>query len=419
MVMPASSRPTVAELVSTGAELLSGRSLNSHARLLGARLGELGITLARDTTVPDDLTVIRSAVADAAKRVDLVFISGGLGPTNDDVTRDAVADLLGRSVVMDESALAAIRERMTKAGRRMTAARERQALVVEGADVLLNPVGAAPGERLEHNGKTYILLPGPPPELSAILDTHVIPWLREQCGGATALRERVLLLQGIGEGDIIPLFESAHFPPAGITTAYCAGAGRVEVRLHPEVDTSDVTLDTAADQAAALLAPYVYARERSELEALIGIRLTARQQTLSVAESCTGGGIGQRLTAVPGSSVYFKGGLIAYSNEVKQAGCGVDPAILDTDGAVSESVARLMAAGVQRRLETDYALAVTGVAGPDGGTATKPVGLVYIAIAGPTAVQCREYRFPGNRETIREQTVRAALMQLWKALDAD
>lgn len=414
--MPTSSRPTHAELVSTGAELLSGRSLNSHARLLGARLGELGITLARDTTIPDDSTVIRETVAAAADRVDLIFISGGLGPTNDDVTRDAVAALLGRSIVTDAAALAAIRDRVTRAGRRMTAARGRQALVIEGATVWLNPVGAAPGECLEQDGKTYILLPGPPPELSAILDAHVMPWLRERCGGASALRERVLLLQGIGEGDIIPLFEAAGFPPDGITTAYCAGAGRVEVRLHPAPDISDTDLNAAADQAADLLTPYVYARERIELEALIGSHLAAVKQTLSVAESCTGGGIGQRLTDIPGSSAYFAGGLIVYSNEAKQTGCGVDPATLETAGAVSEAVVRQMATGVRSRFHTDYGLAVTGIAGPDGGTPEKPVGLVYIAVATPTNVVCQEYRFAGNRETIREQTVRAALMQLWRCI---
>ena len=417
--MPTDSRFRQAELVSTGAELLSGRSLNSHARLLGARLGELGITLERDTTVPDNVAVIRQAVADAASRVDLVFVSGGLGPTNDDITRNAVADLLGREVTTDAEALEHIRARTEKAGRQMTPGRARQALVVAGATAWLNPVGAAPGERIEQDGKVYILLPGPPPELSAILDEHVYPWLIEQCGGAVALRERVLLVQGIGEGDIIPLFEQAQFPPSGITTAYCAGAGRVEVRLHPAATTTDAALDAASDQAATLLHPHVYARERIEPEALVAKLLTRRQETVAVAESCTGGGLAHRLTEVPGSSAFFVGGVIAYSNAVKVEWCHVNPQTLETGGAVSAAVAQQLASGVRQCLATAYGVGITGIAGPDGASSEKPVGLVYIAVHGPDGLACQEYRFAGNRTTIREQAIRAALLLLRRNIPAD
>lgn len=407
---------TKAELVSTGAELLSGRSVNTHARLLGERLGRIGIALTRDTTVPDDQAVIETAVREAAERVDLVFVSGGLGPTNDDVTRDALARLLHRRIVMDEAALRTLTERMTRAGRPMNEARARQALVLEGAAVLPNSAGAAPGERIEAHGIVYFVLPGPPAEFQSILDEHVMPWLTQRVD-PSALRERVLLVNGLGEADIVHRFEAADFPPGGIVTAYCAGAGRVEVRLHPEsAATPDAALDEAADRAAALLGEFVYARERIEPEALIGRLLTQRRRTLATAESCTGGLIGERITSVSGSSAYYLGGVISYADEVKIRELGVAEADLRREGAVSEIVARQMAEGVRRRFRADYGVAVTGIAGPTGGSPEKPVGLVFIALAHPGGADVARHVFPGNRETIREWTCRAALLMLAKTI---
>lgn len=401
-----------AELVSTGAELLSGRSTNTHARLLGERLGRLGIVLSRDTTVPDDLDVIRDAVRDAARRVDLVFISGGLGPTNDDVTRDALAALLNRPVIMDPASLAQLREKMRRAGRALNPARERQARIVEGAEALPNSAGAAPGERIECEGKTYFVLPGPPIEFRAILDEHIMPWLTRKLGGPQSVRERVILTQGIGEADMIERFEAAGFPPPGVTTAYCASAGRVELRLHPLPDTPDDQLDQAADHAAALLGDFVYARKRIELEVLVATHLTGRGHTLATAESCTGGLIGARLTSASGSSTFYRGGVVAYADIVKRNLLGVPDELLQRDGAVSEPVARAMADGARAAFKTDYALAVTGIAGPSGGSPDKPVGLVFIALAGPAGTRALRHVFVGNREMIRESACRAALRML-------
>ena len=407
-----------AELVSTGAELLSGRSTNTHARLIGERVGRLGISLRRDTTVADDIDTIQQAVKDAAQRVDLVFVTGGLGPTNDDLSRDAVAALLGRRVVMDEPSLEQLRVRMERVGREMTPARQRQALIVEGAEVLPNSVGAAPGERIEQDGKTYILLPGPPAELRAILDEQVLPWLAVQWEDTAALRERILLVRGLGEGDVVPRFEQAAFPPPGITTAYCAGAGRLEVRLHPDPATSDADLDRAADQAAVLLEGFVYARERMDLEVLIGRQLVRKGASLATAESCTGGLIGERITAVSGSSAYYAGGIISYADAAKVRQLGVTPEALQRAGAVSEEVARQMAEGVRKQFDVAYGLAVTGIAGPEGGTPEKPIGLVYIALATPDGTEVIRNRFHGNRETIRERTCQAALTELLRSTES-
>ena len=406
-----------AELISTGAELLSGRSVNTHARLLGERLNQVGISLLRDTTVPDDRAVIESCISAAASRVKLIFISGGLGPTNDDVTRDAVAAVTGRSIVMHQPALAQLHERMNRAGRPVTPARERQALVIDGATVWLNPAGAAPGECIEHEGGYLILLPGPPIEFEAVLDTHIMPWLQQINADALGLRQRVLMTCGTAEGDMVDRFEKAGFPPPGIETAYCASAGRVEVRLHPVGEISDAALDAAMEEAVRIIGPeFVYARERITLDEWLGRELAARDHTLATAESCTGGLIAVRLTNRPGSSDYFRGGIVAYADEVKQRVLGVSPETLATVGAVSEPVAREMARGAQERLGTDYAIAVTGIAGPSGGSVEKPVGLVFSAIAHPAGIEDYRDIFPGNRRTIRELTCQYVLMRLWRCL---
>ncbi len=406
-----------AELVSTGAELLSGRSVNTHAQYLGTVLGRLGIELMRDTTIRDDGPTIQAVVAAAAQRVELVFVTGGLGPTNDDVTRDALAAYLGRRVVMDDASLAVLRERMQQIGRAMTPARERQALIVEGAHVLPNPVGAAPGEIIHQNGVYFIVLPGPPVEFRALMESAVVPWLQEQVHGTVALRERVLLTHGLGEGDIVHRFEQADFPPAGIVTAFCAGVGRVEVRLHPaDATVPDDALDQAAATAAALLGAAVYATQRVELEELIGQRLRDLGWTIATAESCTGGLIGSRLTSVPGSSDYVAGGIVAYADAVKHELLGVDAALLRSEGAVSAAVAEAMAVGVRQRLGADVGVSVTGIAGPGGGSADKPVGLVFSAVALPDQVEVFRDQFPGTRETVREAACRALLMRAWQAL---
>jgi nicotinamide-nucleotide amidase len=406
---------STAELISTGDELLSGRSLNRHAQVLGERLGRIGIRLTRDTTIGDDRENIATTLRQALERTSLVIVSGGLGPTNDDVTRDAVAEVVGSRVVMDAYALRLLRDTFAKRGRPVTPARERQALIVEGATVLPNTPGIAPGELLAYDGKTIIMLPGPPVEFTAILDEHVMPWLGERTANRAALRERVLLTSGIAESDIVTHFQEAGFPPAGIHTAYCAGSGRVEIRLHPLGDTEDAALDHASDTVAALLGDYVYARERVTMETLIGQWLTSHAMSLATAESCTGGMIGARLTDVPGSSAYFKGGIVAYSNDIKARSLSVPTELLEKEGAVSAPVAEAMAVGTQKLFQADWAVSVTGIAGPGGGTEDKPVGLVYIAVAGPGSVGVEKFQFPGTREVVRECTVRAALDMLRKA----
>ena len=309
------------ELVTTGTELLIGRTVNRHAFVLGDRLRALGFHLVRDTTIPDDRAAIHEAVQSALGRADVVFVSGGLGPTSDDITRDVLAALLDRQIVIDSSALEAMTVRYQKLGREVTEQARRQALVIEGATVLSNSVGMAPGERIEIGDKVLFLLPGPPREFSAILEEHVLPWLRANAGGSP-VAERLFLLCGVGESDIANRLEKAGFNPPGVEIAYCAAPGRIEVRLT-SLAGDVAAVERAAAVARPLLGDCVFSEERAEMEDVVGRLLRRQKATLATAESCTGGLIGHRITSVSGSSSYYLGGVVAYSNEVKVRELGV------------------------------------------------------------------------------------------------
>lgn len=400
-----------AELISTGRELLNGRTLNRHAATLGEYLGRLGIRLQRDTTVPDDQDLIRRAVEEALARTDLVFVSGGLGPTSDDLTRDAVAEAFQRDIVMDADSLATIRERFIRQGRHLSLPGERQALVVEGAAVLSNRVGAAPGERIEHAGKVLFLLPGPPREFEVVYTDHIAPWLKATFPGRPALTEQLFMVTGMGEADVIVRFEASELPVGRAELAYCAAPGQVEIRLGGPEDAGDDVAETA-DRIRALLGTCIYAEERLHLEDVVIRGLVKAGWTAAVAESCTGGLLGMRLTSVPGASEVFRGGIIAYANEVKAELLRVPREMLDREGAVSEAVAGAMARGVRQQLHADVGLAITGVAGPGGGAPDKPVGTVCIAMSTPEGDQVERHRFPGDRTWVRERSALRALDML-------
>jgi len=400
-----------AELVATGEELLNGKSLNTHARELGRALWPLGWELARETTVPDDRAAIADAVRQACARVGLVFVTGGLGPTEDDVTREALGDWLRRPLVEDAAALEAMRRRYRTAGREMTPSRRSQARIVAGAAALPNRAGAAPGQRIAWEGKTLFVLPGPPNEFRAILDDHVLPWLAAQGGGAAP--RRIFMVAGLGESDVRERLEAAHTLPPGVAIAYCAAPGQLEIRLRTAAELSDAEararLEQAWQQARAALGKHIYAAERRSLAEAVAQELRTAGKTVAVAESCTGGLLGARLTDLPGSSTWFRGGFLAYANELKENLLGVPADLLEREGAVSDPVARRMAETARARCGADYGLAITGIAGPDGGTAEKPVGLVFIALADANGAEVVRAHFPGDRATNREWSVQRAL----------
>jgi nicotinamide-nucleotide amidase len=399
-------RPGI-ELVSTGLELLTGRTINTHAHTLARHLGTLGVRLLRDTTVPDDQAVIRQAVADALKRVDVVLVSGGLGPTSDDLTREAVADLAGVGLVMHQPALQAIRDRYARMGRVVTDSVERHALVLEGAEVLMNPVGLAPGEELRLNDQSLFLLPGPPHEFEAVLAEQVMPRLARLFPTPPS-DLRVFQVCGLGESELISRLGGSSFPGEGLEVAYCASVGRVETRVWgPPERKAD--LDRVTEQVRQASGPHLYAERFVVLEEVVAELLAGKNMTLATAESCTGGLLAHRLTNVEGSSRWFMGGVVAYANQVKVRELGVLEEALDHEGAVSALVVQQMAEGVRRRFATDLGVAVSGIAGPGGGTDKKPVGLVYVAVSDQLGTVVREHRFTGRRAIVKEWGAQMAL----------
>ena len=395
------------ELVSTGAELLNGRVVNRHAQWLGAKLDLVGWRLLRDTTVPDDITLIREAVFAALQRVDVVIVTGGLGPTTDDVTRDVGAEWMQTRLILHEPSRQAVLKAYRDRNKPLNSTVERHALVVEGADVLANHHGLAPGEHLVRGGKHLFLLPGPPREFQGVANDHVLPWLVEQ-NAVTRTRLQLFQVAGLGESDIAAKLEQSGFEKLNIEVAYCAEPGRVTIRIR-EVDGSAGDFTTAISCVREALRDAIYSEADESIEVTISRQLKAMGKTMALAESCTGGLLGQRLTAIPGASGWLRGGVIAYHNDVKAAVLGIDKAEIELHGAVSEPVAHAMAQGVRNLTGADLGVAITGIAGPDGGTPDKPVGLVYLAVADQDGVVTQMLRLGGGRDTIREASATMAL----------
>lgn len=402
-----------AEVIATGAELLQGRTLNRHGYALGGLLTGFGIPLQRETVLPDHKAVIREEVMEALNRCDLLIVTGGLGPTDDDVTREAVAEAVAREVVHVEAADQHLEAYFARMNREPTEAQRRQACVIDGAAVYLNPVGIAPGQRLTLNNKRHVwLLPGPPRELDGLLETALRPWLEANVARADR-HLRIFRLLGHSESRVQEAVRAQPVSPE-VEVAYCARPGSVELRFTgPAKEVAPLTAWVREHYAGDLLN-----ETGASLEQELGRLLLARGQTVATAESCTAGGVAERLTDVPGSSGYFWGGVVAYDNRVKTAQLGVDAALLAAEGAVSAPVALAMARGVRERLQTDWGIGVTGIAGPGGGTAEKPVGLFFVGICGPGLEQTHRHQVSGNRGQIREHAVNRALEGLWRGVKA-
>lgn len=400
-----------AELIFTGSELLQGRVLNSHAQYLGRRLFQSDIEVAWQVTVGDHLAHLKQVVRQAVDRADLVLITGGLGPTTDDLTKDAVAEVLGLPMVLDEKSLAGIKELFNRRGMIMPECNAGQAMFPAGATILPNTRGTAPGALIEKGHKLIALLPGPPHELSAMFEDTLLPLLTKRFGSGPVIRYKVFNLTGISESAVQDRLKNldGQINP-GIT--YLAKPGELQVRVTAQAASAaqaEKMVAELSEKVHGLLAGYIYGDHGEAMEYVIGKLLLQKGMCLSVAESCTGGLLGARLTDVPGSSEYFKGGVVAYSNELKKSILGVAPELLDQYGAVSNQTAVAMAEGVRKLTAADLSLAVTGVAGPGGGTPAKPRGLVYIALATSTGTSCRKFQFPGERFAVRRGTVNAAL----------
>jgi nicotinamide-nucleotide amidase len=406
------------ELINTGAELLVGRILNTHQQWLCRQLTDLGYEVSQQVCVPDEGSRIQTAVREALARADVVITTGGLGPTSDDLTRDYIAKLLGRKLVLHPPTRDWIAKFFASRKRPMPASVQVQAMIPEGATVLPNPNGTAPGLAMDAGKKCLILLPGPPRELRPMFRDSVVPLLRHKFPLATKFLCHTFKTTGLGESVVEEKIAPSLQPLVrqGLEIAYCARVGEVDVRLAARGEKAGELVEEGKETVANLLGPIIFGTDDDSLEAVVVRLLTARNKTLAVAESCTGGYIAHRLTNVPGASKVFLGGVISYSNAVKQRQLGVSAESLRRHGAVSKAVAQEMAEGTRRRLHADYALAVTGIAGPGGGTAKKPVGTAFIALSESKKTLVQLQYSPVDRETFKFVVSQRALDLLRNSL---
>lgn len=405
------------ELVTIGDELLLGFTVDTNSAFLSQRLAEQGIAVVRRTTVGDTHAAISSAVREALDRTGAVITTGGLGPTSDDLTRDAVASVFGVDLVTDHAHLAWMRERWRARFRaELPESNRRQARMPRGARKLENRHGSAPGAYLEDaQGRWLVMLPGVPRELRGMVQDTLIPLLAEKrSGAAECIRSLTLRTTGTAESLLQDQIASVVLGDAddALSLAYLPGVDGVDLRLtvrRRKPEAAGKALDRAAAAIRLALGECVYAEGDDDLAAVLLSRCRERGLRIAVAESCTGGMLGERLTSVPGSSDVFVGGTIAYANEVKVRELGVDPSLIATHGAVSEEVVSAMATGARRRFGTDVALAITGVAGPDGGTPDKPVGLVWICAAIGDRAEPRRLQSWGDRQEVRYRAAQAVM----------
>ena len=417
----------IVELINTGSELMLGRVLNTHQQWLCRQLADLGYVVTRQVAVPDTGSDIEQAVREALARADLVIATGGLGPTSDDLTRDLVAQLLGKELREDAAVLAHIRSFFESRRRAVPERTKVQALVPDRATVLHNPHGTAPGLAMEVRPNHFrtggkpswlIMLPGPPRELRPMFTDTVAPLVRRVLPLASGFVCRTLRTTGIGESVVEEKIGGPlqRWVEAGLDLGYCARPGQVDVRLAAHGSDAERQVREAETIVRGLLGPYIYGVEDEDLETVIVRLLTERKATLALAESCTGGYIANRVTNVPGASAVLLAGLVTYSNAAKQKFLGVHAETLARHGAVSEPVAREMAEGARRQTQADYALSVTGIAGPSGGTPEKPVGTVYIGLAGPSGTVAERQFNPYDREPFKQVTTQQALELLRRTI---
>jgi len=412
-----------AALVTVGDELLLGQTIDSNAAWLGRQLADLGIPVVRGHTVADSRNEIQEAVRASTAVADVVLVSGGLGPTPDDLTREAVAGLLDRPLELDETLLVALEARFEARGLdRLPANNRSQAQVPQGARVLRNPHGTAPGLAMEAGDTLVVLLPGVPRELKGIFEGELGELLTERFGDrASPVRMTVIHTTGIPESLLAERVADVLPPDLGaMALAFLPGLRGVDLRLtlqEKNESAAEAEFDRVAQGLQPVVGPYRFESEEGDITASVLEALAEHGATLATAESCTGGLIGKRITDRAGSSSAYLGGVVAYANDVKTRQLGVEPDLIEAHGAVSEVVARRMAEGVARTFGADAAISVTGVAGPGGGSPDKPVGTVWHAASYQGRTVAELHTFQGNRDAVRERAAQAALFLLLRLLD--
>lgn len=397
----------VAEIIAAGSELLTPSKMDTNSLWLTRELNDLGVEVVRKSIVGDDRERLTAAISGALDASGIAIVCGGLGPTEDDLTRDAAASALGRDLIFNQAICDGIEERFRRFNRKMVEINRRQAYLVAGADELPNDRGTAPGQWIEDRGKILILLPGPPNELKSMFAKQCVPRLKRFLP-ARVIRTRQFRVAGMPESDLDQLIAPIYTRYTNPSTTILSNVGGIDVHLRAQSDTeqeAEALLEEVSRQIEPLLEPRIVSRNGEPIEKVVGDLLRARGVRLSVAESATGGMLGEWITSVAHSSDYFLGGFLTYSDEMKVRLLGVQHTMLEEHTAVSEPVAKAMAEGARRLTGSDYALSVTGYAGPDGGD----VGTMFIGLAGPQGTEVRRLKMPGDRNRIRALTVQNAL----------
>jgi len=413
----------IAEVIAVGSELLGSHRVDTNSLFIAERLSGIGIDLRAKAVVGDEQGRIADLCRQAMSRADLVVLTGGLGPTDDDLTREAVAQVLQLPLVEDAAISAAIERRFARRGLQMPAINRRQANVLEGATVLDNLHGTAPGQVVERGGKVIVLLPGPPRELQPMLHALCDGMLGARAGKERTFRA-TLFITGRSESHVEeavqPIYSAWRVSDPPLETTILATPGQIELHLSlksADPSAAGTMLNDARDRLASVLGADVFSTDGRFMEQIVGDLLRTRHLTLAAAESCTGGLLLSRLTDVPGSSSYVRGGAVLYSNEMKTSVAGVPGALIAAHGAVSEPVAIAMAEGIRERTGADVAVGITGIAGPGGGTPQKPVGTVAVAVVAPGgSVRVRTFSFPGGRAQVKFHATQGAMDMVRRAL---
>jgi len=403
-----------AEIIAVGTELLTPQKIDTNSLYLTDQLNALGVEVVRKSIVGDERDRLTETIVGALRRSQIVLVTGGLGPTEDDITRDAAAAALGRQLEFNEQVCEWLVERFKRFGRKMAENNKRQAYILQGAQILQNDWGTAPGQWIEQNGSVVVLLPGPPKEMKSLFAARCLPKLQERLP-AQVIRARFYRVAGMGESDLDSLIAPVYTRCSNPVTTILAAVSDIQIHLRARCETAveaEALLEEVGSQLEALIGDRLYARNGEPLEQIVGQLLLAQGAHLSVAESATGGMLGERITSIAGASQYFSGGFLTYTDAMKMKLLGVPAEMLEKHTAVSEPVAIAMAEGARRKTESEWALSVTGYAGPDG----EHVGQVFVGLAGPKGAEARGLQFPGDRERIRTLATNIALDLLRRRL---
>lgn len=402
------------EIITIGDELITGHRIDTNSAFIAQQLTRIGLDVRYRSSVGDSLDVMEEAFRLALKRAQVVIVTGGLGPTDDDVTKKAIVKVFKRNLIFHEDVLEDLKKRYAARGIDMPAINQNQALLPQGATIFPNKHGSAMGICIAESGMVFVALPGVPYEMKQILADEVLPYLQRLKIGQV-LEVVSLRTTGVVESKLAELIAPGLKLETGVKLAYLPAPAAIELRVMATAETQDGAREKAQNVVRYLesaVGKFIFGRESDTLETVVGQLLADNDKTLAVAESCTGGQLGMLITSVSGSSKYFLGGIVAYSNEVKIEQLGVDPKILEECGAVSEECAKGMAEGCRKRFGSDYALSITGIAGPGGGTAEKPVGTVWIGLSSIHETYAKKFSLGTLRESIRERAVYAALEML-------